>query len=203
MNLDKCFQDHFHAITPRGLGDFALPFPHSCCAQQNSPNNTQLWHSYKTLTYFAGFEDVKHELQPLADQLFIVILLFDGNKLPQQGLHHGVAGLGEGCAQGLDPHVELPGHSCSHRRKGEWKMISWSEEIILLPLLTLGSTEVALPTSQQQIFILVLKVTELGHWQIKWQRTGTRIINWKFLLIFKDQRLPVSFWASWLVRTTK
>lgn len=113
MNLDKCFPCH----NSKGLCP-AIPL-FLLCTATTKPQSTQLWHSYKTLTYFAGFEDVKHELQPFSDQLFIVVLLFDGDKLPQQGLHHGVAGLGEGCPQGLDPHVELPGHSCSHRKKGQ------------------------------------------------------------------------------------
>lgn len=52
---------------------------------------------YKTNNYLAGFEDIKHELQPFINQLFVVVLFFNGDKFPEEGLYDWVTGLVEGC----------------------------------------------------------------------------------------------------------
>ena len=66
--------------------------------------------------YLVGFEDVEHEGESEADQLLAVVLLFDGGEVSEERECHGWPGLLLGTTQGLQPHVQLPGHTCSTER---------------------------------------------------------------------------------------
>lgn len=45
-------------------------------------SNTWFWYGYKTNNYFAGFEDIEHELQPFINQFLIIVFFLNGDEFP-------------------------------------------------------------------------------------------------------------------------
>lgn len=67
------------------------------------------------LSYLAGFQYLKHQGQPLCDELLCVLFFLNGLELLQQALDERSSVLLEGRAQGLQPRVQRPGNSYGQR----------------------------------------------------------------------------------------
>lgn len=63
------------------------------------------------LSYLAGFQYLKHQRQPLRDELLCVLFFLNGLEFLQQALDEGSPVLLEGCSQGLQPCVQRPGNT--------------------------------------------------------------------------------------------
>lgn len=67
------------------------------------------------LSYLAGFQYLKHQRQPLCDELFCVLFFLNGLEFLEQALDEGSSVLLEGRAQGLQPCVQCPGNTYRQR----------------------------------------------------------------------------------------
>lgn len=63
--------------------------------------------------HLAGAQDLEEQRQAVGEQLLGVLLLLDAAELLQQALDQRPAVLQEAGAQGLQPGVQRPGHTCT------------------------------------------------------------------------------------------